>query len=266
MRSVSPRLIVLASCVGIYGSIVACSSSSPEPWELSTPSSSGSGGSSGSSRGSTSSGSDSGASGSGSGGQGTSSSGSGSTSSSGSSSGSTSSSGSSSGGTVTSADGFDASRTVCINTINQFRAGIGLPAYTLENTVATNTCVDTQATNDEKQNSPHYSFINNAPSCTWGQASGFAQDECPTGWGTTPDQVVACLQSMWAEGAKPNCLGCVGCTAFGGACANCDYSGAKGYECGHYVNMSAPYFTSVACGFGDAAPSSSTGWSVQDFQ
>jgi hypothetical protein len=71
---------------------------------------------------------------------------------------------------------------------------------------------------------------------------------------------------MWDESLKPNCAGCVGCTAFGGACANCDYSGTMGYECGHYVNMSAPYFTMVACGFAGASPSSSDGWAVQNFE
>jgi hypothetical protein len=30
--------------------------------------------------------------------------------------------------------------------------------------------------------------------------------------------------------------------------------------------MSAPYFTQVACGFAGAAPSSSNGWSVQNFE
>jgi hypothetical protein len=40
----------------------------------------------------------------------------------------------------------------------------------------------------------------------------------------------------------------------------------NGPECGHYVNMSAPYFTMVACGFAGAAPSSADGWSVQNFE
>ena len=80
--------------------------------------------------------------------------------------------------------------------------------------------------------------------------------------GTDPAGIQQCLQSMWDERLQPNCAGCVGCTAFGGACPNCDYSGMNGGECGHYVNMSAPYFTQVACGF-SAAPGT---WAVQDFQ
>ena len=168
---------------------------------------------------------------------------------------------------VTSSDGFAASRQACIDKINALRAtdtALALQPYTLQNTDMLNTCVDTQATNDEGMSSAHYSFINNAPSCTWGSAMGFAQDECLDGYGTSPAGITQCLQDMWDESLKPNCAGCVGCTAFGGACANCDYSGSMGYECGHYVNMSAPYFTMVACGFAGAVGGS--GWSVQNFE
>lgn len=172
-------------------------------------------------------------------------------------------------GTITSADGFAASRQACINTINMLRAtdtAVKLQPYTLMNTDALNSCVDTQSNTDQSKMSAHWSFINNSPSCTWGNASGFAQNECEEGYGTTVAGIEQCLQDMWNESLKPNCLGCVGCTAFGGACSNCDYSGAKGYECGHYVNMSAPYFTQVVCGFAGAAPSSAGGWSDQNFE
>jgi hypothetical protein len=172
-------------------------------------------------------------------------------------------------GTVTSGDGFGASRAACINKINALRAtntAVALQPYTLQETDALDTCVDTQASTDQSMNSAHYAFINNAPSCTWGSAMGFAQNECERGYGTTPAGIEKCIQSMWDESLKPNCLGCVGCTAFGGACPNCDYSGAMGYECGHYVNLSAPYFTMVACGFAGAAPSSGDGWSVENFE
>jgi hypothetical protein len=117
--------------------------------------------------------------------------------------------------------------------------------------------------------SAHYSFINNAPSCTWGSANGFAQDECLEGYGTTPAGIEACLQSMWDEQNNSDCTGCIGCTAFGGACPNCNYSGGPNNdppECGHYVNMSAPYFTMVACGFAGSPPSSADSWSVQNFE
>ncbi len=171
-------------------------------------------------------------------------------------------------GAVTSADGFGASRTVCLAKINALRAtdtAVKLSPLTLINTTTTNMCVDQQANNDEAHNTPHYSFINNDPSCTWGSAMAFAQDECTIGYGTSPTGIEQCLQDMWDESLKPHCLGCVGCTAFGGACPDCDYTGSLGYECGHYVNMSAPYFSSVACGFGGSPPESDS-WAVQNFE
>lgn len=171
-------------------------------------------------------------------------------------------------GTVTSADGFAASRTACINKINALRAtdtAVALQPYTLQNTDMLNTCVDTQATNDQSHNSAHWSFINSSPACMWGSPSQYAQNECETGYGTDPAGIEQCLQDMWDESLKPNCAGCVGCTNPNG-CPNCDFSGTMGYECGHYVNMSAPFYTSVACGFAGAAPSSPDGWAVQNFE
>jgi len=172
-------------------------------------------------------------------------------------------------GAVTSADGFGASRTACIEKINALRAtdtAVALKPLTLINTTSTNACVDRQATNDQAHDIPHYSFIENDPACKWGFPRASAQDECVIGYGTSPAGTEKCLQDMWDERLKPHCKGCVGCTAFAGACPDCDYSGSLGYECGHYVNMSAPYFSSVACGFAGAAPESSGGWSVQDFE
>jgi hypothetical protein len=175
-------------------------------------------------------------------------------------------------GAVTSDDGFGPSRTACINKINALRAtdtAVALQPYTLENTSSLNTCVDTQGSNDAAMNSAHYSYINNDPSCTWGSAlmmGNSGQNECETGYGTDPAGIEQCLQDMWDERLQPNCAGCVGCTQYGGACTNCDFFGMSGPECGHYVNMSAPYYTTVACGFGGQAPSSSTAWAVQDFE
>jgi hypothetical protein len=136
----------------------------------------------------------------------------------------------------------------------------------LYDTDTNNTCVDTQASNDQSKNSAHWSFINNSPSCQWGQASGWAQNECLQGYGTDPAGIQQCIQDMWDEYMQPNCQGCIGCTQFGGNCPNCDYSGTSGNECGHYVNLSAPYFTMVACGFAGSAPSSGDGWSVQNYE
>jgi hypothetical protein len=172
-------------------------------------------------------------------------------------------------GMVPSPDGFGASRAACIAKINALRAtskALALQPYTLQNTDPTNTCVDTQATNDQSHDSPHESFINDSPSCTWGSPAGTVQDECQSGYGTTPAGIEACIQDMWDQSLQPNCLGCVGCTAPGGACANCDYYGTKGYFCGDYVDLSAPYFTTVACGFAGASPSTTTGWSVMNLE
>jgi hypothetical protein len=166
-------------------------------------------------------------------------------------------------------DGFGASRAACINKINALRAtntAVALQPYTLQDTDTLDMCVDTQATNDQAKMIAHDSFVNNTPGCMWGSAMGFAQNECAQGYGTSPSGIEQCIQDMWDESLKPNCLGCVGCTTFGGNCPNCDYSGSMGYECGHYVNLSAPYFTMVACGFAGSAPSSSDAWSVQNFE
>jgi hypothetical protein len=176
------------------------------------------------------------------------------------------------GAAVTSADGFGPSRTACINKINALRAtdtAVALQPYTLQTNPTLDTCVDTQATNDAAMNSPHYSYINSAPACTWGTSlmmGNSGQDECAQGYGTTPAGIEQCLQDMWDERLQSNCAGCVGCTQPGGACPNCDFYGMNGPECGHYVNMSAPYYTTVACGFGGQAPSSGTAWAVQDFE
>lgn len=161
--------------------------------------------------------------------------------------------------TVTSNDGFSASRTACINEINRLRATQSLAAYTVVNTDTTNSCVDAQATSDENSGQAHMAWIaaeNQSNSC-----DGNAQDECE-GYGTDPAGIVACLDSMWAEQNNANCKGCVGCTAFGGACTDCDFYGMNGPECGHYVNMSAVYFTQVACGF---STKSGGTWAAQNF-
>jgi hypothetical protein len=175
-------------------------------------------------------------------------------------------------GSVTSSDGFGPSRTACINTINELRATQSLAPYTLINTAAIDMCVDEQATNDEAMNSAHYSFINDTyPAC--GYPPFNAQDECE-GYGTEPGAegsgphgtggtgIIGCLYAMWAEQYQSNCTGCIGCTAFGGACSGCDYYGMDGPECGHYVNMSASYFSMAACGFATGGGT----WSAQNFE
>jgi hypothetical protein len=64
---------------------------------------------------------------------------------------------------------------------------------------------------------------------------GFAQNEC--GYGP----VNSCLQEMFDEGPRP---------------PNC---GAGCGEHGHFINMTNPAYTRVACGFAGS-------WSVQNFE
>jgi len=69
---------------------------------------------------------------------------------------------------------------------------------------------------------------------------GWAQNECP-GWNSTEHVINGCLQAMWDEGpGEP-------------------YSAH-----GHYINMTNPSYTMVACGFFET-PGGSV-WSVQNFQ
>jgi hypothetical protein len=159
--------------------------------------------------------------------------------------------------TVTSDDGFSAARTACINEINRLRATQSLPPYAIVNTDSINMCVDAQATSDMASGMAHMAWI----AAEGSACDGNGQDECE-GYGTDAAAIVQCLDDMWNEKNQPNCTGCVGCTAFGGACAGCDFSGQNGPECGHYVNMSATYFASVACGFSATA---NQGWATQNF-
>jgi hypothetical protein len=167
-------------------------------------------------------------------------------------------------GPVTSDDGFGAARTACINEINRLRATQSLGPYTLVNTDAQNMCVDEEATADEAAGVAHQSFGANYPSdlCTSdsGQAMNWGQDEC-LGYPNTAAGIVQCLDAMWDEKNQSDCTGCVGCTNPNG-CANCNFSGTGGQpECGHYVNMSSTWYTSVVCGFA-AAPGT---WAAQNF-
>jgi hypothetical protein len=195
----------------------------------------------------------------------------GSSSSSSGSSGSTSS-GSGSGGSISdggpdAGEGFAASRAACVAKINALRASstaIALQPYTLRDDATLDACVDTQAENDESRNQAHYSFENNAPSCSWADAALSTQSEC-MGYATTPAGIEQCIQDMWNESLRPNCAGCVGCTAPVGNCPNCDYYGTKGYYCGDYVNLSASDLTTVACGFAGSSPSGAN-WSVMNFE
>ena len=170
-------------------------------------------------------------------------------------------------GSVDNSDGFGTSRAACIAEINKLRATESHAAYALWDTVAVDTCVDDQATYDQKANSAHDAWINMVyPTC-----NGNAQDEC-LGYGTSPSEVVACLDAMWAERLQSNCSNCAACngpklTQTIINCistSTCDFYGNYGGECGHYVNMSADYFSEAACGF--STDTTTGAWATQNFQ
>lgn len=170
-------------------------------------------------------------------------------------------------GVDNSPDGFGASRTACINEINKLRATEAHAAYALWETAAIDMCVDEQATYDQTANSAHDAWLHSVyPAC-----NGNAQDEC-LGYGTSPSEVVACLDAMWNERLQSNCAGCPACngpTLNSNVinCENtptCDFYGKYGKECGHYCNMSADYFTEAACGF--STTGTTKDWAVQNFK
>ncbi len=165
-------------------------------------------------------------------------------------SGSTSNATSSNTGTTSSGgDPYAAARTACINKINELRATKSLPAY--GQWTSGETCADEQATSDEQADDPHGAF---------GMCSESGQNEC---LGAGVAGIESCLESMWAEKDQPGCAGCDACNAaYDPSCPNCDFYGMQtGDVCGHYVNMSALYFSEAACGF-----SSLGGWDVINFR
>jgi hypothetical protein len=127
-----------------------------------------------------------------------------------------------------------------------------LPPY--ERWIEGENCADLEATYDQETGTPHNAFKTNKFGCPHGSA----QNEC---LGGGANGIVSCLNAMWAEKDQAGCSGCDLCTGPGG-CENCDFSGSvTGDVCGHYVNMSAKWFSRAACGF-----SSAGGWAVINFQ
>ena len=103
----------------------------------------------------------------------------------------------------------------CVEVINMYRATLALPP--LERWVDAEMCSNSEAQSDSMTNTPHGAF---------GQCGEYAQNECP-GWPGPPASLLdGCLAQMWAEGP-----------------------GEPFSEHGHYINMSSPDYTKVACGF-----------------
>jgi len=150
-------------------------------------------------------------------------------------------------------DPFAAARATCIAKINTLRATKGRPAYT--RWTAVESCVDQEATSDETTGQPHAAWLSGQYAC-----NGNGQNECE---GQGANGIASCLDQMWNEKDQAECSGCDACAnAYNPNCANCDFSGmSTGHVCGHYVNMSANYFTMAACGF-----SSLGGWDAINFE
>ena len=138
------------------------------------------------------------------------------------------SSGGGGGATETAAD-KDAAET-CVDTINAYRATLGLPAYA--RWADQEACADGEAEADATASTAHGAF---------GTCGEVAQNECP-GWpGPAKTMIPECLKMMWGEGPGS------------------DFSSH-----GHYINMSNPSYTKVACGFTTLADGSV--WAAQDFE
>jgi hypothetical protein len=148
-------------------------------------------------------------------------------------------------GGVLATDGHGTYHQVCIDKINALRATKGLTPYGRWSEIES--CVDGQSTSDEQSGSAHGAF---------GQCGESAQNEC---LGSGMAGIEGCLDMMWGEKDQSGCSGCDACAdGYDPNCPNCDYYGAP---CGHYVNMSAKYYTQAACGF-----SSLGGWATIDFR
>jgi hypothetical protein len=125
-----------------------------------------------------------------------------------------------------------------VNRINQFREEcLCLPALT--RWTDGEACADEQAEYDSTR-SPHAGFSDRI--CD----GGIGQNECP-GWGSTQQVIAGCLQQMWSEGPPPSDP----CT---GQCFQ---------DHGHYINMTNPQHSRVACGF-YTTPDGDI-WAVQNF-
>ena len=126
-------------------------------------------------------------------------------------------------------DADEAATQLCVDTINMYRATLGLPA--LARWTDAEDCSDAECVSDGMTGVAHGAF---------GMCGESAQNECP-GWpGEPASMITGCLELMWNEGP-----------------------GDDFQKHGHYINMSNPDYTKVACGF---APGMGGIWSVQNFQ
>lgn len=122
----------------------------------------------------------------------------------------------------------------CVTRINQLRWECQcLPP--LQRWSEAEGCADQHSQYDSTRPSPHAGFRDDICS-----PRGWAQNECP-GWRSSEQVIAVCLQSMWDEGP-----------------------GEPYSQHGHYINMTNPSYSMVACGFYETPDGQL--WSVQNFQ
>ena len=117
----------------------------------------------------------------------------------------------------------------CVDRINQLRWECQcLPP--LARWTEAEACSDQQSADDQASNSPHGNF---------GVCGENAQNTCPN-WGSESQVISGCLQMMWDEGP-----------------------GEPFSAHGHYINMTNPNYSRVACGF---STSNAGVWANQNFK
>jgi len=124
---------------------------------------------------------------------------------------------------------FEAARQLCVTRTNEYRARVGVrPVVRRPDQEA---CVDSEAASDTSA----------GPHATMGRCHESAQNACPNYPGQSPEATLSdCLAQMFAEGP-----------------------GEPYKDHGHYINMTSPSYTGVACGF-HTTPSGKL-WINQDF-
>jgi hypothetical protein len=167
-------------------------------------------------------------------------------------------------------DQFAAERQLCVDTINMYRAKIGVAPVARAN-AAQEACSDRGAKYDGDMNVGHASthVPGAGPNGSAGPLCGSVgllgvQDACPgwpvgSGWGayaTVGAALTKCLDQMWAEGEPPGGVA---------ACKQQFFTGntACFEKYGHYINMSDASNTAVSCGF--YKMSDGRYWMNQDF-
>ncbi len=138
--------------------------------------------------------------------------------------------GSDTGGESNPSNPHDVAAQHCVDVINMYRASVGVAP--VSRWVDAEACSNDEAESDSMTGQAHGAF---------GSCGEFAQNECP-GWPGPVDELIdGCLELMWAEGP-----------------------GEPFSEHGHYINMSNPDYTMVACGFHETGTGS--WWAVQNFK